>query len=454
MRKNEILVLGDIDTDIFLKVDHIPTWDEGLLADESNMLPGGKGANTAVQLAALGAKVAIMSHVGDDIFGKIGLKNIEKNDLIDTSFISITENPTTYCVMLLDHTGEKALVVVPSADIYPRIDMLEANKEKIEEFEHVHIIGMNPNKTLEYIEFLKALDVTISVDLDSANGTEEQLNSIINDSDVVFINRQGLHKIIKNTPDDEKAAKKLGKKCKDTTIVCTLGANGVIQVNNKDFKYEKANKIEPLDTTGSGDSFVAGWLYVNTYLKDHNDSAKLKFANNCGESTAFCLGGQGKLLDNPEKNKKVIQFYEPFDAFGYLCNLSYYSFEYDGKIWPTSEQCYQAYKHSDEEYREKIRDCDDIYEGISLGRNSDSGSYDEFKWMNERLDVMYDIVLAKFEQNDHIRKLLLMTGDALLVEHTETDNFWGDNLDGTGENQLGKVLMKVRETLRKQEAIN
>ena len=48
--------------------------------------------------------------------------------------------------------------------------------------------------------------------------------------------------------------------------------------------------------------------------------------------------------------------------------MSLYPFEYEGKIWPTSEQCYQAYKHSDEEYREKIRHCDDIYEVIDMGR--------------------------------------------------------------------------------------
>ncbi len=448
--KKQFMVLGDIDTDIFLKVDHIPTWDEGLLADESNMLPGGKGANTAVQLASLGAPVALMSTIGNDIFGKIGLENIRYSS-INNSFISINSNPTTYCVMLLDHTGEKALVVVPSKDIYPPVDMVKKNKEKISEYESVHIIGLNPEKTLAYLEILKDLDVSISVDLDSANGSEEQLLKIINSSDTIFINKQGLHKLIPNAVDDETAVKLLAKKCKNTTLICTLGSMGVMQVSDDGFFYERVDKIEPLDTTGSGDSFVAGWLYVNFCLKSYNTPTKLQFANACGAATALCLGGQGKLLQNPEKDKGVIEFYEPFDAFGYLCNLSFYPFEYEGKIWPTSEQCYQAYKHSDEEYREKIRHCDDIYEVIDMGRNINSGSYDDYRWMNERVEVMYDIVLAKFSQHEDIQKLLLMTGDAKLVEHTENDNFWGDNLDGTGENNLGKVLMRVRDTLKKQK---
>ncbi|MCY1152826.1 MAG: PfkB family carbohydrate kinase [Sphaerochaetaceae bacterium] len=445
----KFLVIGDIDTDLFLKVDHIPTWDEGLLADESQMLPGGKGANTTVQLAALGPKVSLMSCIGDDVFGKIGLTNLKNNELIDTSFIKTTSNPTTYCVMLLDNTGEKAIVVAPSVDIYPSLKMIEDSKCDFSSYENVHIIGLNPSKTLEYIEYLKQFDVSISVDLDSANGSEKQLLSIIDKSDIIFINKQGLHKLIKNV-DDDVAVKKLGKKCKNTTIVCTLGSKGVMQVSNKEFTFEKANKINPVDTTGSGDSFIAGWLYVNFCLKDYNVSTKLKFANNCGETLALCLGGQGILLKNPEIGKDKIEFYEPFDAFGYLCNLSIYPFEYEGTIWPTSEQCYQAYKHTDEDYRRKIRECDDIYEVIELGRNVDSGSYDEYRWMTERVDVMYDIVLAKFSQNEDIKRLLLLTGDAKLIEHTKNDDFWGDNFDGTGENQLGKVLMKVRETLRKQ----
>ena len=47
-----------------------------------------------------------------------------------------------------------------------------------------------------------------------------------------------------------------------------------------------------------------------------------------------------------------------------------------------------------------------------------------------------------------IRSILLGTGDATLVEHTENDAYWGDGGDGSGKNMLGKILMRVRERLR------
>jgi len=63
---------------------------------------------------------------------------------------------------------------------------------------------------------------------------------------------------------------------------------------------------------------------------------------------------------------------------------------------------------------------------------------------------MREAVEAKFRQHDELRALLLATNDAILVEHTENDDFWGDGGDGSGRNELGRVLMAVREVLRSE----
>jgi hypothetical protein len=46
------------------------------------------------------------------------------------------------------------------------------------------------------------------------------------------------------------------------------------------------------------------------------------------------------------------------------------------------------------------------------------------------------------------RNLLLSTGNAMIVEHTANDSYWGDGGDGSGLNMLGKVLMEIRNELR------
>jgi hypothetical protein len=64
---------------------------------------------------------------------------------------------------------------------------------------------------------------------------------------------------------------------------------------------------------------------------------------------------------------------------------------------------------------------------------------------------MLEAVRAKFTQHDDLKAILLGTGDAKLVEHTENDSYWGDGGDGSGKNRLGQLLMQLRTELRAAE---
>jgi ribA/ribD-fused uncharacterized protein len=72
------------------------------------------------------------------------------------------------------------------------------------------------------------------------------------------------------------------------------------------------------------------------------------------------------------------------------------------------------------------------------------------RWQGSNLQVMREVVAAKFNQNPHLKALLLATGNAYLVEHIPVqgrDAFWGDDFNGTGENWLGRIAMEVRGNL-------
>ena len=69
-------------------------------------------------------------------------------------------------------------------------------------------------------------------------------------------------------------------------------------------------------------------------------------------------------------------------------------------------------------------------------------------WKATKKDVMYKALLAKFAQHKELAILLLSTGERDLIEHTCSDNYWGDGGDGSGRNKLGKLLVRVRGKLR------
>lgn len=142
---------------------------------------------------------------------------------------------------------------------------------------------------------------------------------------------------------------------------------------------------------------------------------------------------------------KSILFYEEFLANGYLSNFASCPIMLKGQLWPTTEHYYQAQKYIDSETQEIIRRAPspmNAKELTRLPRYPPRSDWDAIKD-----DVMRDVLLAKFSQHDHLRTLLLETGDANLVEHTANDDYWADAGDGSGKNRLGKLLMEVRERL-------
>ena len=145
---------------------------------------------------------------------------------------------------------------------------------------------------------------------------------------------------------------------------------------------------------------------------------------------------------------KVIKFYKVTDPFGCFSNFAPYPIEMDGKVWPTSEHYFQGQKFAGTKFEEEIRLIKSPMIAARMGR--DRSKPLRADWESVKDEIMRQAVLAKFTQHADIRETLLATGDALLVEHTKNDSYWGDGEHGQGRNMLGQILASVREELRKK----
>lgn len=145
---------------------------------------------------------------------------------------------------------------------------------------------------------------------------------------------------------------------------------------------------------------------------------------------------------------------------GYLSNWYKAPFTLNGKNFTNSEQ-YMMYQKAvvfgDTETAEKILASDSPREVKALGRQVKN--YNDTVWNGLRQLVVYDALMAKFSQNEDLKKQLLATGDDILVECNGEDNIWAihmyeDNPDvqdiskWKGQNLLGFTLMRVRENLK------
>ncbi|MDQ3798488.1 MAG: NADAR family protein [Acidobacteriota bacterium] len=145
---------------------------------------------------------------------------------------------------------------------------------------------------------------------------------------------------------------------------------------------------------------------------------------------------------------RVINFYSTKDAYGCFSNFAAYPIKLKGKIWKTSEHYFQAQKFAGTEHEEEIRLIDSPMVAARAGRSRRRPLRKD--WEAVKDDIMREALRAKFTQHEDLRKILLETGDAILVEHTTNDRYWGDGGgdDGSGLNMLGRLLMELRDELR------
>lgn len=146
-----------------------------------------------------------------------------------------------------------------------------------------------------------------------------------------------------------------------------------------------------------------------------------------------------------------IDFYKEFGPLGYLANYSQHGFYKNGIYYKTVEHFYQSEKFDNEEIKNKIINANTPKEASNIGRDRNNKRKDNFKKIKE--EVMYEGVLEKFRQNADIRSKLIETGNSPIREMTIDEYYWGVGKDLSGENHIGKTLMKVRNTI-KNEIIN
>ncbi len=160
-------------------------------------------------------------------------------------------------------------------------------------------------------------------------------------------------------------------------------------------------------------------------------------------------------MDAKITKRSEIRFFIREEPYGFLSNfyrLPFVAWSDNGVfLYPTNEHYYQAQKANCLEVHEWIRGAPHARLAMVMGGQLEHNKYLKDKymkkdWDQQRPGVMLRGLRAKFE-NIYMRKMLLETGYAILIENNPEDFFWGIG-DGTGKSWLGKLQMIVREECR------
>jgi ribA/ribD-fused uncharacterized protein len=134
-------------------------------------------------------------------------------------------------------------------------------------------------------------------------------------------------------------------------------------------------------------------------------------------------------------------------AYWPLDNWSAHAVKLWGKVFASSEHAYHYSKYAADapEIAAEILAAPSPWKAMQLDRQHAEKRRPD--WEAVKLDIMYEIVKAKVEQNEDVRTLLLKTGDKQIFENSPWDAFWGRGSDGTGQNHMGKILMRIRQAI-------
>ena len=291
----KILGLGNALVDVLSKLDSDKTLEEiGIQKGAMDMItreqmfnmrkfqegsevtqaPGGSNCNSMRAISLLGGKSGFIGKVGDDSLGEFYGNAIQKAGV--SSYLVKTEGPSGSCTVFISPDGERTMETFLGPA--PTISADEITDEVLKEYDYIYIEGyliVNEELVRETMKKAKRLGLKVALDLANyniVNGFKGLLEEVIPQYvDILFANESEAEAFT-GLPARE-AIKVLTDQVE--IVLVTLGKDGAL-VGSKDVVIQvPAEGKNPVDTTGAGDNFAAGFLYGQSVKASLEQSAKI-----------------------------------------------------------------------------------------------------------------------------------------------------------------------------------
>ena len=227
---------------------------------ETTQAPGGANCNTMRAIALLGGQSGFIGKVGDDSLGQFYEEALLKAGV--ASYLIKTEGPSGACTVFISPDGERTMgtFLGPAPTISPD----EITEDVLLGYDCIHIEGyliVNEELVRETMKKAKRLGLKVALDLANyniVNAYKGLLEEVIPQYvDILFANASEAEAFT-GLPAQE-AVKALEKQVHVALV--TLGKDGSLIGSEGKFYHVDAEGGKPVDTTGAGDNFAAGFLY-------------------------------------------------------------------------------------------------------------------------------------------------------------------------------------------------
>ncbi|MFZ6800507.1 ribokinase [Undibacterium sp. Di24W] len=292
--KPQIAVVGSINMDMVFKTPRMPTPGETLMGHSFHQVHGGKGANQAVAAARMGADVDFVANVGDDLNGKSCLQALAQDGIQLQHVRVVPESATGVAGILLDDAGENCIVLTNGANALMSLADIDNASNTIAKAKLLLCQLETPLTTvLHAIDCAQRAKVKVVLNPAPAQSLSDAVLAqvdylVVNETEAALLS--GLP--VTDVASAESAAALLRERGA-RVVLLTLGASGMWVAAPDGAYFLPAFKVEVVDTTAAGDTFVGSFAVAIAEGRDLR--AACMFAQSAAALAVTQLGAQTSI---------------------------------------------------------------------------------------------------------------------------------------------------------------
>lgn len=289
----DVLVLGDANPDLVLSGESVvPAFGQAeRLVDDARLVIGGSGAIFACGAAKLGLSVAFAGVVGDDMFGHFMCDQLQSHG-VDTSAVAVLPDRSTGVTVVLSDGQDRAMLTFAGTTGDLRRSVIDA--DILSRTRHIHLTSYFLQRALlpelpDLFREAREGEATTSIDpnWDPSGSWDSGLLALLPEVDVFLPNEVEALSLARISVVDDAIARLRSSGA--GTVVVKTGGQGSVGAQASDLVVVPALPTELVDSTGTGDSFDAGFLAA--FLAGEPLRRCLEIGNACGALSARGIGG-------------------------------------------------------------------------------------------------------------------------------------------------------------------
>lgn len=246
---SRVVVVGSINADLTVQVERHPVPGETLLGTGGEVNPGGKGANQAVAAARAGARVALVSAVGNDAYAAPATRILRASG-VALEAVETVDGVTGLAVITVSSDGENSIIVVPGANAAVDAVLVNRHVDTIRDAEIVLVQGEIPASGI-----VAAAHVARRLVVNLAPVIELPREVMLR-ADPLIVNEHEAALLLRHWGLPEHGGVQGLLDAGVASIVMTIGSRGAIVADAEGITPIPTPAVTPVDTTGAGDAFA------------------------------------------------------------------------------------------------------------------------------------------------------------------------------------------------------